>query len=151
MKTTTKPPVQLPGKHFAAIKDVKQRRIAFTNYISTFYHTGNRCLRPSASPSSIQSCQYSATETSPGCAIGQFLSHEGARRLDTLGMGSIKNVLWGSRFGAEDVPQWMKDMGAPFLAMIQDLHDLKRYWTTKGLSRNGRMYVTRILKEIEQL
>lgn len=150
MKTTTKTSVRLSGRRFAAIKDVEQRKKVFLQYISSFYHRGNRATKePDFAHPSTAGCQYSSSKTSPGCAIGQFLSKTAAKQLDCLRDSSIRSAIIASRSLNIRIPRWITDMDANFLVRVQQLHDYSHHWTTSGLSKCGRAEVTRITKEFK--
>ena len=41
----------------------------------------------------------------------------------------------------DSLPTWMQDLGQDFLYDVQRLHDLKNYWSDKGLSSDGLKFV----------
>jgi hypothetical protein len=61
-------------------------------------------------------CQYKATETSEGCAIGRLLTPELAASLPQDSGVSSDNVFYS-------LPLWLKELGQDFLENLQDLHD----------------------------
>ena len=119
---------RLTGEHFEAIQNIKARQKAFLDYIAGFYNSNNR------GTDAFGTCVYRASGTSPGCAIGQFLSPDLADRC----AGSITTVFNNEKHYA-DVPAWMKEMGLQFLIHVQVLHDRSKHWDEKGLTALGRM------------
>lgn len=83
-------------------------------------------------------CQYVKSETSPGCAIGRFLSDEVCRQFDDT--GSIYLVL-----KIEDnrklLPDWMQLIPTDHLSRIQSLHDNEDHWDEFGITKEGKEYV----------
>jgi hypothetical protein len=131
---------QLSGEHFAAINNINERRHAFVDYIGKFYNSGNRAKR-------LYNCTYSKTETSPGCAIGQFLPCELVEQLDGLGGSNIYAV---SRYSNlyEQLPNWMREMGLDFLASCQMFHDSSTYWQESGFTQLGELELKSIKRRI---
>jgi hypothetical protein len=131
---------QLSGEHFAAINNINERRHAFVDYIGKFYNSGNRAIK-------LCTCTYSKTETSPGCAIGQFLPCELAETLDSLGGSSICAISMDSNLYPQ-LPNWMREMGVDFLSSCQILHDGSTHWCETGLTHLGELELTHIKKRI---
>ena len=131
---------QLTGEHFAAINNINERRHAFIDYIGKFYNSGNRARR-------LHTCTYSKTETSPGCAIGQFLPCELAETLDSLGGTSICAISMDANLYTQ-LPNWMREMGVDFLSSCQTLHDGSTYWQENGLTQLGEFELKSIKQRI---
>lgn len=72
--------------------------------------------RPERQCVSGGSCQYSATETSEGCAIGRLLNPELAASL-SQNVGVINDKVF------DKLPLWLQAFGQDFLTILQDLHD----------------------------
>lgn len=107
---------------------VKNAQRAFLADTVAFYHTGNRCVFGGA-------CRYSATSSSPGCAIGRHVpDKELCRQWDSSG----KVELVSSRAVFLRLPPGLQVLGSSFLRAIQRFHDTERYWDSDGLSFLGR-------------
>jgi hypothetical protein len=146
---------RLTAEHFEAITDIPQRRLAFANYIKRYYNTNNRSVMMGEGEDS--SCIYSASENSPGCAIGQFLTKEAAAKLDgnspTYGM-NVQAVLTKDEL-KDCIPGWMEEMGSDFLNACQRLHDSPDNWDDNGLSARGEQWfeeyiLTRFLRHVKE-
>ncbi len=119
------------GAKYKAIKNVDERRKAFLLDVAGFYNSSNRALAEDGA------CVYSATNVSPGCAIGRCLSPSLRRRLDkgvTKGIFSI----YHKPYLQNRLPKWMVEMGPSFLNAVQRFHDHETNWTNNGLSEMGK-------------
>lgn len=76
-------------------------------------------------------CQYKATETSEGCAIGRLLTPELAASLDQ-NLGVVNDKIFNK------LPLSLQSLGQDFLSMLQDLHD-----TAELLYENTEMVYAR--------
>lgn len=72
--------------------------------------------RPERQCVSGGSCQYAATETSEGCAIGRLLPPSYAATLPQ-NVGVINDKVF------DLLPLWLQAFGQEFLSRLQDLHD----------------------------
>lgn len=123
-----------------SIKDIKERQRWFLDETVKFYNLNNRATEK-------DSCVYSATECSPGCAIGRFLprKHKALTKkynnfgYEDQGSSGVNDVL--NRFG---LPSYMQAMGRDFLSCCQRLHDHKYSWTENGISKVGQIEVADI-------
>lgn len=122
------------GDFFAAISDIKARQRAFLDYTASFYNSNNRATAE-------YRCVYRATPTSPGCAIGQFMSPDLAAKCQ----GTIGDVFRYAEY-RHQLPIWMVEMGREFLSSIQRLHDEVVYWNDGGLNSYGKLYYNEIVK-----
>lgn len=82
---------------------------------------------------------------SSGCAIGMYLSEKTCKALDRKRHNKIRLILEAPE--AKLLPQWMKDMGEPFLSILQSLHDMVYYWEDKGLSEDGKVQIQSICSD----
>lgn len=73
---------------------------------------------------------------SKGCAIGRHLDEELQLTLDDADYTAVD----GDEV-FDSLPTWMQDLGQDFLYDVQRLHDLKNYWSDKGLSSDGLKFV----------
>lgn len=64
---------------------------------------------------SLERCQYSATETSEGCAIGRLIPHDLSQKLD-LKAATVAEIF-------EELPLEIQEYGLSFLTALQDAHD----------------------------
>lgn len=117
------------------IKTLKEKQLAFLEDTIAFYNSDNRGTAPG-----YTACVYSATEKSPGCAIGRHLTPELAYRLDngSTGSGIINEWVF------KEMPEWLKELTQPFLQQIQALHDEENFWNETGLSNLGKQRVANI-------
>jgi hypothetical protein len=120
---------------FSAMTNLDERRFAFLKETIQFYNLGNRAVYGKST------CVYTETETSPGCAIGRFIPHDG--KFDLKRIGGIEYAVW---FG-NVLPEWMMAMGIGFLSAVQQLHDISDYWTETGLSHSGREEAMHIISQ----
>lgn len=61
-------------------------------------------------------CQYIATDTSDGCAIGRLIEPEIAdKMIQSSGVNNKRNF--------KLIPKWLKKLGKNFLIELQDAHD----------------------------
>lgn len=102
---------------FASIEDIGQRRLAFYEDTEREYSKEGRAAIEG------DSCVYSAIGTSKGCAIGRFLKPEDANNLDTEHPGLMIHKILLNNMLKGMIPDWMSEMGAQFLSLIQDYHD----------------------------
>lgn len=122
------------SESFAAMTNLDERRFAFLKETVQFYNLGNRATTLRGT------CLYKETETSPGCAIGRFLPHDGKFDLD-----KICGVKYAVSIGSQ-LPVWMMEMGIEFLAAVQSVHDFNDHWTDTGLSEIGKKEVLEIIR-----
>lgn len=108
----------MTSKEFAAIKDVKQRQIAFWNDTLTFYDVSSKCCFRQEDCK----CLYAPHGESPGCAIGRFMKLKDASFLDNMAdtLFGIKKVI---KHYPDMVPSWMRVMDVEFLTLVQSYHD----------------------------
>jgi hypothetical protein len=94
-----------------------ESRIELLNDAIDYYwgRPDRKCIDPV-----MGTCQYRASQTSEGCAIGRLLDPVLAASLQqTMGVNSdtIFNQL----------PEWLRSMGQNFLKSLQDLHDWRTF------------------------
>ena len=112
---------------YAAIADIKARQLKFLDDTVSFYNLGNRAV------CHVEGCIYTPRDYTPGCAIGRWSNTP--EKLN----GRVRNEKnWPY------LPKWMQEMSIDFLQDIQLLHDRPRYWTTTGLSREGKIFYKQI-------
>ena len=84
----------------------------------------------------LPTCVYTATGTSPGCAIGRHLAPSMAATLPVESVAS--SYVWPL------MPKWMKELTALFLGGVQALHDRESNWDSNGLTFSGLRNVAEI-------
>lgn len=92
-------------------------------------------------------CVYMSTPTSPGCAIGRYLTPEVQQAFHKTqkedAIGSITSFYVDSEF-KELLPDWMQKMDIRFLQSVQYLHDTPEYWDKSGITLTGKAGVNAI-------
>jgi len=121
--------------------DLAKRQLAFLEDTVSFFNSSNRNFirKKNFVTLNNEQCVYSPTENSPGCAIGRHLSKKLANELDRQKLTSVSYTVIFDK-----LPDWMKDLGNAFLEDVQRLHDWSAYWTKDGLSKEGKLEVSRI-------
>lgn len=125
------------GAKYKAIKNVDERRKAFLLDVAGFYNSSNRALAEDGA------CVYSATNVSPGCAIGRCLGPSLRKRLDQCLDKDICTI-YDKLYLRNRLPKWMTEMGLDFLSGVQQFHDDARNWTNVGLSTRGEEVLERL-------
>ena len=123
----------IPKERIPFIEDINERRKAFLEYTMNSYNSGNRAVA-----SDGKTCVYHPTETSPGCAIGQWLTDEEKS-------GLAGNVYGAMKMGR--IPKWMVEMGINFLSRVQQMHDFPPAWDETVLSRVGEKWKEAIIND----
>lgn len=121
------------------IKSLKEKQLDFLNETIAFYNSNNRGV---GEPGVNKSCVYSATATSPGCAIGRHIDPDLAKSLDEspTGSGIVNDPVFNK------MPEKLKELTQPFLCQMQSLHDEENFWNENGLSKLGEERVKDIKK-----
>ncbi len=132
---TDKPYKDYTAEDFAGITDLKERMTAFVLSTRDFYNLGNRSVIENSNI-----CLYKASEKSPGCAIGRFVTVPLKERQGIGGSDIFPSL-----------PTWMQEMKVQFLSAVQILHDMSENWTNTGISPRGAMKVNLILQMIQTL
>lgn len=75
---------------------------------------------------------------SEGCAIGRHLPEDVAKYFDKLKGAGINSIFRDTRLLVK-LPEWLSDLGMPFLNRCQQFHDIKLLWGEDiGLSSGGQ-------------
>ena len=115
-------------KRFEDEKDIHKRRLLFLDDTVAFYTSKNRAV------TSEGICLYYATDSSPGCAIGRYISSD-----SSFNFSLKSNVKTCIIF--HNLPDWMQEMGMAFLYEVQRLHDegfeFPMFWDERGLNAVG--------------
>lgn len=100
--------------YLCTMKKFKTREALLQDSIDYYWgKPERRCLKQG----SLNACQYSASETSLGCAIGRLIPKNIAKKLD------VHNQSVDERATQNLLPDWLKAFGIPFLSDLQILHD----------------------------
>ena len=123
------------------METIKERRAVVLQDTIQYYSQdpiGRRCK-------DLDLCCYSPKtvrkeSSSEGCAVGRLLSAELREKLDRdySGIGVSNDTLF------YELPQAIQDLGQLFLARLQFLHDVDKYWNSEGLTEEGKEYARQI-------
>ena len=115
----------------------------FLDFTIKHYNSDNRCVLPG----SELNCRYSNVNvpTSKGCAIGQHMTPENAKRADLVAGGGA-NILKIYKDHPKLLPDWMLKLSHLFLYRVQNLHDNPRNWDEEGLTAIGNLHLAKLKK-----
>lgn len=113
------------------------RDAAFNLLVDTIahYNSNNRGLKDGCQTL----CQYSATSTSEGCAIGRLVPSDEAKAHWDKEVLPVHELLY--RDALPDMLSYIGNKYPFYLNALQALHDSTVYWTPSGISEFGLKHV----------